>query len=71
MLNDKENTIPTHHPQIMIAKVQESDLKTTSKEVDELISLFKTQKNFEIVKKMKQMIPEYISNNSIFVELDN
>jgi FlaA1/EpsC-like NDP-sugar epimerase len=71
LLNDKENTIPTHHPQIMIAKVQESDLKTTSKEVDELISLFKTQKNFEIVKKMKQMIPEYISNNSIFVELDN
>jgi FlaA1/EpsC-like NDP-sugar epimerase len=71
LLNDKENTIPTHHPQIMIAKIQESDLEKTTKEVDELISLFKTQKNFEIVKKMKQMVPEYISNNSIFAELDN
>ncbi len=71
LLNDKENTIPTHHPQIMIAKTQESDLEKTAKEVDELISLFNTQKNFDIVKKMKQMVPEYISNNSVFAELDN
>jgi FlaA1/EpsC-like NDP-sugar epimerase len=71
LLDDKENTIPTHHPQIMIAKTQESDLAKTVKEVVELIHLFKTQKNFDIVRKMKQMVPEYISNNSVYVELDN
>jgi FlaA1/EpsC-like NDP-sugar epimerase len=71
LLNDKENTLPTHHPQIMIAKIQEKDLENTTKEIDELISLFYAQKNIEIVKKMKQIVPEYISNNSVFAELDN
>lgn len=72
LLNDKENTLPTHHPQIMIAKeVQESDMENTSKDVDDLIHLFNTQNNIDIVKKMKQIVPEYISNNSIFEELDN
>lgn len=70
LLNDKENTLPTHHPQIMIAKVQESDTESISRQVNELISLFDAQKNTEIVKKMKQIVPEYISNNSVFAELD-
>jgi len=71
LLNDKENSLPTHHPQIMIAKVQESDMESTSKDIDDLIHLFNTQSNMDIVKKMKQMVPEYISNNSVFEELDN
>lgn len=70
LLNDKENTLPTYHPQIMIAKVQESDMASISAQVDELISLFGNQMNTEIVKKMKQIVPEYISNNSVFTELD-
>jgi FlaA1/EpsC-like NDP-sugar epimerase len=70
LLNDKENTLPTYHPQIMIAKVQESDMTSISKQVDELISLFGNQLNTEIVKKMKLIVPEYISNNSVFAELD-
>ena len=70
LLNDKENTLPTHHPQIMIAKVQEYDLESTSKDVEELIHLFDTQKNIDIVRKMKIMVPEFISNNSVFTELD-
>ena len=71
LLNDKENTLPTHHPQIMIAKVQEYDMESTSRDVDELIHLFDSQKNTDIVRKMKQMVPEFISNNSVFTELDN
>jgi FlaA1/EpsC-like NDP-sugar epimerase len=71
LLNDKENTLPTHHPQIMIAKVREYDLESTSRDIDELIHLFDSQKNTDIVRKMKQMVPEFISNNSVFTELDN
>jgi FlaA1/EpsC-like NDP-sugar epimerase len=71
LLNDKENTLPTHHPQIMIAKVREYDLESTSRNIDELIHLFDSQKNTDIVRKMKQMVPEFISNNSVFTELDN
>ena len=71
LLNDEENTLPTHHPQILIAKVQESNMESTSKDIDELIHLFNTQSNVDIVKKMKQIVPEYVSNNSVFEELDN
>jgi len=71
LLNDKENTLPTHNSQIMIAKVQESDIESISNDVHELINLFNIQNNIDIVKKMKQIVPEYISNNSVFEELDN
>ena len=70
LLNDQENTLPTHHPQIMIAKVNEYNLSVFSKEMDELIELFQQQDDFIIVKKMKQLIPEFISNNSVFEKLD-
>lgn len=69
LLNNSENTIPTHHPQIMIVKVQNCT-DTILNDVDELITLFQSQKNKEIVKKMKMIIPEYISNNSVYSELD-
>lgn len=70
LLNNKENTLPTHHPQIMIAKVVEWDLTKISNDLNELIELFISQNNTRIVKKMKEMIPEFISNNSIYAELD-
>lgn len=70
LLNDKENTLPTYHPKILIAKVQETDMEIISKNVEELICLFNKQENIAIVKKMKEIVPEYISNNSIFAELD-
>ncbi|NTW33471.1 MAG: polysaccharide biosynthesis protein, partial [Bacteroidetes bacterium] len=70
LLNDKENTIPTHHPRIMIAKNQETTLEGASKNIDELIELFGLQDNVNIVRKMKEIVPEYISNNSVFAELD-
>lgn len=70
LLNDKENTLPTHHPQILIAKVQENDPEIVLKNISELISLFGAQNNLNIVKKMKEIVPEYISNNSVYEQLD-
>ncbi|HPH82683.1 MAG TPA: nucleoside-diphosphate sugar epimerase/dehydratase [Flavobacteriales bacterium] len=70
LLNDKENTLPTHHPQIMRAKVQEFDHAIVRAQVDDLILMFSNQNNTEIVSHMKAMVPEYKSNNSEFEQLD-
>jgi FlaA1/EpsC-like NDP-sugar epimerase len=70
LLNNKENTLPTHHEKIMIAKVPVYDFKKVSDDLDELVSLFNTQDNMQIVKKMKEIVPEFKSNNSIFEKLD-
>jgi FlaA1/EpsC-like NDP-sugar epimerase len=70
LLNDSENTLPTHHPQIMIGKVRQYDFDPISKEIDELIELFNQQDNMAIVKKMKSIVPEFISKNSVFEKLD-
>ncbi len=70
LLNDQENTLPTHHPQIMRATVQELEYERINNQVNELITLFSSQNNFDIVSYMKTMVPEYKSNNSIFEKLD-
>lgn len=70
LLNDGENTIPTHHAQIMIGKVIEYDFNEVDEHIKELISLFDSQENFKIVAKLKQIVPEYVSNNSVFEQLD-
>jgi FlaA1/EpsC-like NDP-sugar epimerase len=70
LLADQENTLPTHHKQIMIAKVKEYDFTTISSAITELISLFDKQDNKSIVKKMKALVPEFKSNNSVYEELD-
>jgi FlaA1/EpsC-like NDP-sugar epimerase len=71
LLNDGENTIPTHHKQIMIGKVIEYDFEVIDKHINEVIALFDAQENFRIVAKLKQIVPEYVSNNSVFEKLDN
>jgi FlaA1/EpsC-like NDP-sugar epimerase len=70
LLADQENTVPTHHKQIMIAKVKEYDFDKVSTSITELIELFSKQNNLSIVKKMKELVPEFKSNNSIYEELD-
>ncbi len=70
LLADKETTLPTHHEKIMIARVREYDFNAIEKEVSQLIDLFKTQNNEAIVKKMKEILPEYLSANSVFERLD-
>jgi FlaA1/EpsC-like NDP-sugar epimerase len=70
VLNNAETTLPTHNPQILIAKVREYPFEKVQEHVAELIRLFSTQNNLQIVAKLKELIPEYKSNNSIFEELD-
>lgn len=69
LLSDSETTIPTHHPKILKAKIQpvnEADIQR----IDELIRLFEGQENTKIVAKMKEIVPEFKSNNSIYEQLD-
>ena len=70
LLTNEENTIPTHHPQIMIAKVRNYDFQEISQTIFELTELFETQNNEVIVQQMKTIVPEYKSKNSIFEKLD-
>ncbi len=70
LLTKEENTIPTHHQQIMVAQVKEYDFETVSASISELITLFDKQDNKSIVKKMKSLVPEFKSNNSVYEALD-
>ncbi len=70
LLNKKETTLPTANPKIMIAKVREFPFDEVEKEVDELIRLSHEEKPFLTVTHMKQIVPEYISQNSIYEQLD-
>ncbi len=70
LLNTKENTLPTHHPQIMIAKVKEYQFDEVSKKIIDLIEMSQQHDNFKIVKQMKAIVPEFVSKNSIFEALD-
>lgn len=70
LLLDKENTLPTHHPQIMIAKVREYDLDKVQKDFTDIIRILNVQDNLSIVAKMKEIVPEFKSKNSLFEKLD-
>lgn len=70
LLANKENTVPTYHSQIMIAKVRQYAANEVTTEINSLISIAKNDDKFEIVKKMKQIVPEFISKNSVFEVLD-
>ena len=70
LLNDEENTLPTHHPQIMIARERKFNLDTVSRQVSALISFPDTTDGFSIVKMMKEIAPEFKSQNSVYERLD-
>lgn len=70
LLTAGEKLQPTHHPQILISKEEENDAEKILSRVDEIISLYGKQNNMELVKILKDLIPEYISNNSTFETLD-
>lgn len=69
LLAKEENTLPTHHPKILKAK--ERNLESSIEDIEALISMFEDQDNFEIVKKMKEIVPEFKSNNSTYEKLDS
>jgi len=71
LLANKENTIITHHPQIMVAKVREYDPITIFNQIDKLIDSLPLHNNFALVGLMKEIVPEFESKNSIFEELDH
>ena len=70
VLNELEGTKPTFHEKIRIAEVRECDFADISRQVDELVEISKRYDDMETVKKMKEIVPEYKSNNSIYEELD-
>jgi FlaA1/EpsC-like NDP-sugar epimerase len=70
LLNQKEITTKTHHPKIMIAKVQEYDFDQISAQIDELINYSLLCKNFLTVSQMKKIVPEFKSKNSQYERLD-
>jgi FlaA1/EpsC-like NDP-sugar epimerase len=70
LLNLQENTLPTHHPLIMIAKVREYDTEQVREDTEALVELTTHPDPVEIVRKMKQIVPEYKSQNSVYEALD-
>lgn len=70
VLSDKEGTVPTVHPQIMVAKVREYEYDLALKNEVELYQLSFTGDDMEIVKKMKEIVPEYKSKHSKYESLD-
>ena len=70
LLNSGENTLPTNHSQILIGKTRSYDFDEINNRINELIALFENQDNILIVKKMKEIVPEYISQNSVYEKLD-
>jgi FlaA1/EpsC-like NDP-sugar epimerase len=71
LLANNENTLPTHHSQILIGKVREYPYNDVKEIIEGLIESFKTQNNDLMVQRMKELVPEFKSNNSIFEKLDN
>lgn len=71
LLNDSENTLPTHHPKILIGKVREYVYENINDQINDLmISVHTNSNDEEVVRLMKIMVPEFVSNNSIFSVLD-
>ena len=70
VLNELENTKPTFHEKIRIAQVREYDYEEVNKAIEDLVETAKLYNNMETVRKMKKMVPEYKSNNSVYEEID-
>lgn len=70
VLSTTENTLPSFHEKIRIAKVREYDFKEVEAQINSLISLSHTYDDMAIVEKMKEIVPEYVSNNSKYTILD-
>src|SRR5690554_396422 len=72
LLNDGETTLPTYHPKIMVSSVVKHDCDKLCRALDELELMVNTiGKKKVIIKKLKQLVPEYVSQNSVYEELDN
>lgn len=70
LLATKENNMPTYHPKIMRAEVRRYSLQAIDKEYAELEAILPTLDDMKLVAKMKAIVPEFRSNNSVYCELD-
>ena len=68
LLANEENTVPTHHKKILIAKTEVKEMKESK--INALIDLIDAQKNDKLVALIKSIVPEYLSQNSSFEKLD-
>lgn len=71
LLNDKEKTISTDNNKIMIANVKKYDFNLIEASLDSIIELAHCGNTHDMIYSIKQLIPEYISNNSIYQQIDN
>jgi len=71
LLNDNENAMPTHHEKIMIGRVREYKFNEVADQIYSLIESAKANDDRQVVIKMKELVQEYKSKNSIFEELDH
>lgn len=69
LLTNEENTIPTYHEKILIAKTQKVDFEKANKAIDKLMKV-ELLETFEIVSVLKELVPNFVSNNSQFESLD-
>ncbi len=70
LLADQEKVLPTYHPKIMISKVRTYEFDWAHKQINLLLKMYQGQNNEHLVAKMKEIVPEFISQNSVFEELD-
>lgn len=70
VLNDKEMTLPTFHPKIMVAKVREYEYEAVMAMIEELVSAAPGSDDMEIVARMKRIVPEFKSQHSKYEALD-
>ena len=70
VLNDQEITIPTHHEKIKVAKVREYNFDEVKQQIDRLISDSYLYDDMATVAGMKKIVPEYVSNHSVYEKLD-
>lgn len=70
LLANEENTLYTHHPKIMRARVRENQLHEIELAIHQLSELILEGDDYAMVSKMKEIVPEFISNNSVFATLD-
>lgn len=70
VLNELEGTKPTFHEKIRIAQVREYDYDEVNAQIEELTDIAKQFNDMETVRKMKELVPEYKSNNSVYEALD-
>jgi FlaA1/EpsC-like NDP-sugar epimerase len=70
VLNELEGTKPTFHEKIRIAEEREYQYDDVLKDIEELLEIAKNFDNMATVRKMKQMVPEYKSNNSVYEQID-